>query len=96
MNSAAALVLTVSLVGLAGCGEVRDLPPIATADRVEMGALLVIRARFEADLAIAIARAAQGSAVVATRCGPIEVQHRQAMASRCWSSTAAVAATIRQ
>jgi hypothetical protein len=44
------------------------------ADRVEMGALLVIRARFEADLAIAIARAAQGSAVVATRWGPIEVQ----------------------
>jgi hypothetical protein len=51
MNSAAALVLTVSLVGLAGCDEVRDLPLIATADRVEMGALLVIRARFEAALA---------------------------------------------
>lgn len=37
-------------------------------------AALVIRSRFEADLAIAVARAAQGSVIVATRCGPIEVQ----------------------
>jgi pimeloyl-ACP methyl ester carboxylesterase len=35
---------------------------------------LVIRARFEADLAVAFERAAQGSAIVTTRCGPIEVQ----------------------
>ncbi len=33
-----------------------------------------IRARFEHDLAVASARAAQGSVVVATRCGPIEYQ----------------------
>jgi pimeloyl-ACP methyl ester carboxylesterase len=37
-------------------------------------AWLLIRARFEADLALATARAAQGSVVVVTRCGPIEVQ----------------------
>ena len=35
---------------------------------------LVIRSRFERDLAIAVMQAAQGSAVLATRCGPIEVQ----------------------
>lgn len=34
----------------------------------------VIRSRFERDLAIAAARAARGSVVLATRCGPIEVQ----------------------
>jgi pimeloyl-ACP methyl ester carboxylesterase len=34
----------------------------------------VIRSRFESDLAIATARAAQGGVVLATRCGPIEVQ----------------------
>jgi 2-hydroxy-6-oxonona-2,4-dienedioate hydrolase len=33
-----------------------------------------IRSRFERDLALAAARAAQGSEIVATRCGPIEVQ----------------------
>ena len=37
-------------------------------------AALMIRSRFEADLALASARAAQGSVIVATRCGPIEVQ----------------------
>lgn len=37
-------------------------------------AALVIRSRFEADLAVASSRAAQGSVIVATRCGPIEVQ----------------------
>jgi pimeloyl-ACP methyl ester carboxylesterase len=35
---------------------------------------LMIRSRFEADLAVASVRAAQGSVIVATRCGPIEVQ----------------------
>ena len=34
----------------------------------------VIRFRFERDLAVAAGRAASGSEVVATRCGPIEVQ----------------------
>ena len=34
----------------------------------------VIRFRFERDLAVAAGRAASGSKVVATRCGPIEVQ----------------------
>ena len=37
-------------------------------------ATLMIRARFEHDMAVATARAAQGSTVVATRCGPIEYQ----------------------
>ena len=37
-------------------------------------AALMIRSRFEADLAVAVERAAQGSVIVATRCGPIEVQ----------------------
>ncbi len=35
---------------------------------------LTVRTRFERDLAAASARAAQGSEVLATRCGPIEVQ----------------------
>lgn len=35
---------------------------------------LWVRSRFEADLAVAAARAAQGSVIVTTRCGPIEVQ----------------------
>ena len=34
----------------------------------------VIRSRFEHDLAFAAARAVQGSELIATRCGPIEVQ----------------------
>jgi pimeloyl-ACP methyl ester carboxylesterase len=33
-----------------------------------------VRARFERDLVVAAARAAQGSKVLATRCGPIEVE----------------------
>ncbi len=37
-------------------------------------AMFVLRARFKHDLAVATARAAQGSVVVATRCGPIEYQ----------------------
>ncbi len=37
-------------------------------------AAVVIRSRFEADLAVAAGRAAQGGVIVATRCGPIEVQ----------------------
>ncbi len=41
---------------------------------VALVAALVIRSRFERDLAVAAARAAQGSVIVETRCGPIEVQ----------------------
>jgi len=41
---------------------------------VVLVAALGVRSRFEADLAVATARAAQGSVIVATRCGPIEVQ----------------------
>jgi 2-hydroxy-6-oxonona-2,4-dienedioate hydrolase len=37
-------------------------------------ATVVVRARFERDLAAAAARAAQGSTIAATRCGPIEYQ----------------------
>jgi hypothetical protein len=55
MKSAAALVLTVSLVGLAGCGELRELPPIATADRFEIGALKDVRKVGECRDAAAIA-----------------------------------------
>jgi len=39
-----------------------------------LAAALLIRSRFHNDMAIAAARAAQGSVVVATRCGPIEYQ----------------------
>ena len=35
---------------------------------------LVVRSRFENDLARATERTAQGSELIATRCGPIEVQ----------------------
>jgi pimeloyl-ACP methyl ester carboxylesterase len=41
---------------------------------VALVAALAVRARFKSDLALASARAAQGSTVVDTRCGPIEVQ----------------------
>ncbi len=41
---------------------------------VVLAATLVVRSRFERDLAIATERAAQGSVMVDTRCGPIEVQ----------------------
>jgi pimeloyl-ACP methyl ester carboxylesterase len=37
-------------------------------------AALAVRSRFQDDLSVAAARAAQGSVVVATHCGPIEVQ----------------------
>jgi pimeloyl-ACP methyl ester carboxylesterase len=47
---------------------------LAVSIAVVLVAALVIRARFGADLAVAAARAAQGSDVVATRCGPIELQ----------------------
>ncbi len=47
---------------------------LATVIAVVLVAVLVIRARFEADLAVAAARAAQGGVIVSTRCGPIEVQ----------------------
>lgn len=47
---------------------------LAIVIAVVLAGALVIRARFAADLAVAIARAAQGSLIVTTRCGPIEVQ----------------------
>lgn len=46
----------------------------AFAIAVVLVAALVIRSRFERDLALAAERAAQGSEVVNTRCGPIEYQ----------------------
>lgn len=47
---------------------------LAAVAAVILVAALVIRARFERDLATAAQRAAQGSTLVDTRCGPIEVQ----------------------
>jgi 2-hydroxy-6-oxonona-2,4-dienedioate hydrolase len=47
---------------------------LAIVIAVVLAAVLVIRARFVAHLAVAAARAAQGSVIVTTRCGPIEVQ----------------------
>jgi 2-hydroxy-6-oxonona-2,4-dienedioate hydrolase len=41
---------------------------------VAAAAALAVRSRFQADLQAAVLRAAQGSVVVHTRCGPIEVQ----------------------
>ena len=41
---------------------------------VALVAAFAVHARFKSDLALASARAAQGSTVVDTRCGPIEVQ----------------------
>ncbi|HEX6018997.1 MAG TPA: alpha/beta fold hydrolase [Burkholderiaceae bacterium] len=49
------------------------LPATALATAVALAAW-VVHARFASDLARAVGRAAQGSTVVATRCGPIEVQ----------------------
>ncbi len=46
---------------------------LAVAFAVVLIAAELIRARFERDLAIAAKRAARGSEVLATRCGPIEV-----------------------
>jgi pimeloyl-ACP methyl ester carboxylesterase len=39
-----------------------------------LAAALVVRSRFHDDMAMAVARTAQGSVVAATRCGPIEYQ----------------------
>jgi 2-hydroxy-6-oxonona-2,4-dienedioate hydrolase len=51
---------------------------VLAAVTVVIAALLVaawlVRVRFEHDLAVATERAAQGSTVMATRCGPIEMQ----------------------
>jgi 2-hydroxy-6-oxonona-2,4-dienedioate hydrolase len=47
---------------------------LAVVVAVVLVAALVIRSRFDHDLTIAAERAAQGSEVVTTRCGPIEVQ----------------------
>lgn len=47
---------------------------LAVVAAVVLVAGLVIRARFERDLATAAERAAHGSTLVDTRCGPIEVQ----------------------
>jgi 2-hydroxy-6-oxonona-2,4-dienedioate hydrolase len=47
---------------------------VAIALAVCLVAAQVIRSRFERDLSAAAGRAAQGSEVIATRCGPIEVQ----------------------
>jgi pimeloyl-ACP methyl ester carboxylesterase len=47
---------------------------VALAIACALVAALEIRSRFEHDLTVAAERAAQGSVVTATRCGPIEVQ----------------------
>ena len=47
---------------------------LGIAVAVVLVAALVMRSRFERDLAAAAERAAQGSVVMTTRCGPIEVQ----------------------
>ncbi len=52
----------------------RVLAVLGLAFAVVGVAALVIRSRFERDLALATARSLQGSVVMATRCGPIEVQ----------------------
>lgn len=52
----------------------RVMAVLAVVFAVFLVAALVIRAQFDRDLAVAAERAAQGSEVIATRCGPIEVQ----------------------
>jgi 2-hydroxy-6-oxonona-2,4-dienedioate hydrolase len=52
----------------------RSLFAVLVVATLAVLAMLVLRARFEHDLAIATARTTQGSVVVATRCGPIEYQ----------------------
>lgn len=47
---------------------------LALAVAALLGATLVVLSRFERDLALAFAHAGQGSTLVDTRCGPIEVQ----------------------
>jgi 2-hydroxy-6-oxonona-2,4-dienedioate hydrolase len=55
-------------------GRSRFVALVIVATVAGVVATLVVRARFEHDLAVASARAAQGSVVVVTRCGPIEYQ----------------------
>jgi 2-hydroxy-6-oxonona-2,4-dienedioate hydrolase len=50
------------------------LAALAIVVAVVLAVALVIHLRFERDLAIAAERAAQGSTLVETRCGPVEVQ----------------------
>ncbi|MDP2007820.1 MAG: alpha/beta hydrolase [Rubrivivax sp.] len=50
------------------------LAAVATCAAALAAAAFTVHARFERDLAVAVARAAQGSEVISTRCGPIEVQ----------------------
>lgn len=50
------------------------MPILAISALALVGAGLAVRTHFERDLAWARERAAQGSKMVATRCGPIEVQ----------------------
>ncbi len=52
----------------------RAMAALAILVAVVLLAALVVRSRFERDLTIAAERAAQGSVMVDTRCGPIEVQ----------------------
>jgi 2-hydroxy-6-oxonona-2,4-dienedioate hydrolase len=47
---------------------------LAAAAGLALAGAWAIRARFERDLALAAQRAAEGSTIVDTRCGPIEVQ----------------------
>ena len=56
--------IRVAVLGLIGLALLALLALLAAA--------LVIRTRFQDDLALAAARAAQGSVLLATRCGPIE------------------------
>ncbi len=54
--------------------RMRDFAALVIGIAVILVVALVIRSRFERDLAVAVKRAAQGGVVLATRCGPIEVQ----------------------
>ena len=54
--------------------RIRDFAALAIGIAVILVAALVIRSRFERDLAVAVQQAALGSIILATRCGPIEVQ----------------------
>lgn len=51
-----------------------SITALAIAALALLGAALVVRSRYERDLARAAERAAQGSVIVATHCGPIELQ----------------------
>jgi 2-hydroxy-6-oxonona-2,4-dienedioate hydrolase len=52
----------------------RAMTVLAIMLALGLAAALGVRSRFERDLAVAAERAAQGSELIATRCGPIEVQ----------------------